>query len=159
MSTEFSEFKIFKVATQLEMNILLKLLQNYEAEFSSITLKTPDDNGEYQLDTKLEDSDNFLLFKTEKPIGFAVKGITDSRHDILEFYIVPAIRGSHIGRWFASEIFRKYQGEWQVRQIEGATKAVSFWRQAISEYTNNNYEENIVTDSYWGTVTRQTFSS
>ena len=88
-----------------------------------------------------------------------VKGTDDHHHDIAEFYIVPAKRGRHVGRKFAQEIFSRYKGNWQVKQIDGADKAVVFWQKTISEFTNNNYSEESINDSYWGKITRQRFES
>lgn len=150
---------IVKADSQDDFEKLYEMLQIYEAEFSLITKKQPDETGIYKLDVNLNETDNFLLFKNHTVVGFCVKGVTSNRHDIYEFYIEPEYRGNKLGREFAKEIFKKYNGEWQVRQIEGANKAISFWRKAIGEFTRDNFEESVVEDKYWGKVTRQLFKS
>ena len=140
--------------------VLMNLIQAYEAEFSIITKKNPDEGGLYPLDTPIDQHhDAFLLYKGDMPIGFVVKGVADGRHDICEFYIIPTKRGKRIGETFAHEIFNRYKGAWQVRQIEGASLARKFWRKTISEFTSNNYEETTENDPYWGVVTRQVFQN
>lgn len=140
--------------------ILLNLVQAYEAEFSLITNKNPGPNGIYPMDTPCdEDHPSFLLYDNSTPIAFCIKGTHDGRHDIAEFFVIPTYRKNGIGQKFAIEIFKKYPGNWQVRQIDGAHKATDFWRKTIRAFTNNNFSESIVDDPYWGKVTRQTFIS
>jgi predicted acetyltransferase len=138
---------------------LMDLLQAYEKEFSVITKKKPNDDGIFRLDVDVSKTDNFLLLDKVEAVGFCVKGVSDKRHDIFEFYVVPQNRGNLAGRKFAKEIFGMYKGDWQVRQINGANKAIEFWRKTISGFTKNNYEESVINDEYWGRVTRQTFRS
>lgn len=142
------------------VSILLNLAQAYEAEFSPITKKNPLSNGLYALDTNW-DSDHpaFLLFDNEIPIGFCIKATVDFRHDISEFYVIPTYRSKGVAKFFAFEIFKKYAGDWQVRQIQGADQAVIFWRTIINEFTSGHFFESQVDDIYWGTVTRQIFKS
>jgi predicted acetyltransferase len=142
-----------------EDEVFLKLLQTYEREFSAITKKTPTADGCFALDFDRSKTDNYLLYESDLAIGFCVKGNSNNRHDIFEFYITPNKRGDNKGCGFAKSIFEIYKGEWQVRQIEGADKAISFWRKAISEFTDGQYEEAVVEDTFWGKVTRQIFDS
>jgi hypothetical protein len=51
-----------------------------------------------------------------------------------------------------------YPGAWQVRQIEGANSATSFWRATIKKFTHDNFIEKIIDDKVWGKVTCQYFS-
>lgn len=138
---------------------LKQLLQTYEHEFSAITGKNPDQNGDYELDVDLAKTDNFLLKLDQRKIGFCIKTVSHGRHDILEFYVQALERGQKIGEQFAHEIFKMYPGQWQVRQIEGADKARSFWRKTINSFTSGQYKEETVVDEYWGKVSKQTFTS
>ncbi len=143
-------------AENIKLNLLLQI---YEKEFSSITEKFVNEDGTFNLDVDLHKTDNFLLCESEEIIGFCVKGMSGGRHDIYEFYVIPSKRHKKVGRTFVQEIFKKYKGVWQVRQIEGADQATSFWRKAIGEFTENNYQESVIEDEYWGKVTRQIFKS
>lgn len=136
-----------------------RLLQTYEKEFSPITGKLPGCDGRYELDVDLTQTSNYLCHLGEDTIGFCIKGTTDGRHDILEFFIAPEMRSSGCGEKLAHGIFSKYKGAWQVRQIEGADKARAFWRKSIHSFTDGSYQEELIEDPYWGQVTRQTFTS
>lgn len=135
------------------------MLQAYEAEFAPVTGNTPNSKGVYPLDSDLDVTDNYLLYVGGEAAGFCVKGEEQGRHDIMEFYVAPEYRGHKLGRRFAQSIFERHPGTWQVRQIEGADKAIAFWRQAIGEFTAGQYTESIEEDAYWGPVTMQVFKS
>ena len=141
--------------------IFMNLALAYEAEFSKITNKKPNTDGTFELDIELgENVKGFLLFIQELPAGFVVISQNASNDfEVCEFYILPFFRRKHLGKQFICKIFDMYKGQWQVKQIENADYAVSFWRQVISEYTNNSYTETQCLDSYWGKVTKQVFAS
>ena len=151
-------YENLRVKTPSSSIPLLNLLQCYEAEFSAITEKLPNELGEFPLDIKLDGSYDAYLFTENKiPIGFAIKGTESGLHDISEFYVIPSKRHNSLGRTFAKEIFKKYIGPWQVRQIEGADLAVRFWTKAISEFTNGDFTSSKEEDDYWGKITIQRF--
>lgn len=58
---------------------------------------------------------------------------------IAEFLILPQYRRHHIGKQVAYEIFDKYKVEWEVEPMDNNPIAYNFWKNIISEYTNNNY--------------------
>lgn len=139
-------------------HILYHLMQAYEAEFSAITGKVPNADGLFARDTEWDtDHDAYLVFLDGAPVGFAIKGNLDQHHDISEFYIIPCKRGRQLGAQVACAVFDRYEGAWQVRQIEGADQARLFWRKAIRHYVGEAFEEEQVIDPDWGRVTRQRF--
>lgn len=140
--------------------VILNLAQAYEAEFSALTGKIPNDNGEFVFDTiPVAPYQGYLLYQANTPIGFCVINTNSTPQDIAEFYIIPSRRHKKIGTEFAYSIFDKYPGLWQVRQIKGAEHAIAFWRRVISTYTKNNYKEQIIEDPDWGIVTKQIFTA
>ena len=142
------------------MHTYLNLAQAYEAEFSSLTKKFPNEQGIFALDTiPGELYKGYLLFDEKTPIGFCVVDIKSEIHDIAEFYIIPRVRKQGFGKQLAFIIFDKFPGTWYVREIENAQHAIIFWRKVIDEYTQSNYSENIVNDPYWGPVTCQEFQN
>ena len=145
---------------QANMRVYLNLLQGYEAEFSAITGKLPNLMGLFDLDTELVDNVSGLICYVEnRPVGIAaIKQHATTSYEIAEFYVVPSVREKGIGRKFASWIWQHYQGDWKIKQIDGAVKATRFWRKAIESYTDT-YTESIIQDNYWGEVTQQTFNS
>ena len=139
------------------MHVYVHLTQGYEAEFSGLTRKTPDENGLFKVQTHIDDNHTgYLLFNGKIPIGFMVIQ-TGAVHDVSEFYIVPSQRLTAAGKRLAKAVFQKHPGAWQVRQIEGAEGAKKFWRKVIGEITGNDYVEDELLDERWGRVTRQTF--
>ncbi|WP_108649145.1 GNAT family N-acetyltransferase [Dongshaea marina] len=142
------------------LQILHNLAQAHEAEFSAITGKLPNQHGIFSLDTQLdEEHSGFLLFQQDIPVGFAVIGQAEGRHDIAEFYVIPSARKQGLGFEFASWLFDHHPGAWQVRQIQEADGGRCFWQKVIARYTDHDYSESRIKDPVWGDITRQIFSS
>ena len=145
---------------QKNMQVYINLARSYEAEFSSLTHKVPNDEGIFEPDTiPLNPYVGYLLYKSKTPIGFCVAELSNEMYDVAEFYIIPSMRKNKFGYHMATSVFDKHAGSWQVRQIEGAENAKAFWRKIISQYTGNEYVEAVVNDEDWGVVTRQRFAS
>lgn len=141
--------------------VYLNLCQAYEAEFSALTGKLPDQDGLFALDTVLGgEVKGFLLVAHGGPVGFAA--IRISAHDgceVCEFYIVPSMRKKCLGKEFAHRLFALYPGKWQVKQLEGARYATCFWLRVIDDFTGSSFEQDVCDDAYWGRVARQCFVS
>jgi predicted acetyltransferase len=88
-----------------------------------------------------------------------IKNHGSSRFEICEFFVVPYWRRHRIGTELAAMIWKMHPGKWEIKQIQGAGYAVSFWRASVSEFTGNRYTEDVFDDRYWGTVTRQCFEN
>lgn len=153
--------RIIPVKQEESVAIYSRLLQCYEAEFSSITKKKPDSQGIFPLDTELGgDIEGFLVYEEGHPAGFvAIACKPNHQFEVLEFYIVPCFRRNSLGKRFVIKIWEQYRGTWEVKQIQGADSATLFWRKAIGEFTNQCFKEDVYQDPYWGEVTRQVFSS
>lgn len=138
-----------------------KLIQNYEAEFSIITKKEPNEFGVFELDTRIDESVRAFIAKDQRglPLGFSMIRVQKNNFEVCEFYIIPVFRKNKVGERFAHELFNMFLGNWEVKQIDGASKATSFWRAVINSYTSNNYKEDIYNDTYWGPVIRQRFNN
>ena len=149
--------EIDKTSNHVFMNLAIA----YEAEFSKITNKKPNSDGTFNLDVELGgDVKGFILFVESLPAGFAIISYqNDNNYEVCEFFIIPYYRRQNIGKKFINSIFDMYPGAWQVKQIEGADYAVSFWRSVISDYTKNSYSEVQCSDDYWGKVTKQIFNN
>lgn len=140
--------------------IFLNLAQAYEAEFSKLTGKKPNEEGKFILDTSpLEPYKGYLLYYEGIPGGFCVVNLKSVPQDVAEFYIVPVFRHKKFGTHLAVTVFANHPGLWQVRQIKGAEYATSFWRGVIKACTGNDYKEEVVADPDWGVVTQQIFLS
>ena len=62
-----------------------------------------------------------------------------------------------MGKNFAHKLWGIYPGKWEIKQIEHAQYARTFWCKTISQYKDTTYLEDQYVDSYWGLVTRQKF--
>ena len=149
------------LADDSNMHVLYNLAQGYEAEFSNLTKDMPDADGKFKMHSyPAEQYVSYLCYKDVHPVGFAVLDlISNKAFDIYEFYIVPAVRKQNIGKELAFYLFDTHQGDWQVRQIEGADHSTCFWRRVIEEYTNGNYKEDVIPDPKWNNFLVQTFTS
>jgi predicted acetyltransferase len=156
---QFSDTKLVTINDKT-LEVYTNLAHSYEAEFSNLTHKLPNESGIFELDTMPSDKYiGYLLYKSNIPIGFCLIEKSEEGNDIAEFYIVPSMRKNKFGYCLAATVFNMHPGNWQVRQIEGAESAKAFWRKVINEFTQNNFIEAIVNDPDWGVVTRQQFVS
>jgi predicted acetyltransferase len=134
------------------------LAQAYEAEFSALTGKMPGEDGVFALDTEIDEKHlGWLLYEQGRPVGLAAIGSQGAGWEVCEFYVLPVCRGRSLGSDFIHEIWRRFPGEWQIKQIAGAELASRFWRRCIAAYPLD-FKEDIYEDVYWGRVTRQRFT-
>jgi predicted acetyltransferase len=153
------ETKLIPIADE-NAHIFDVFVQDYEAEFSAITKKEPNVEGRFALEADWRHPNSgFYWFMKEKPVGFAIRTEINKRSDMAEFYILPCYRNTGLGKNLAFAIFDQFPGPWQVRQIPTAKEAITFWRRVIAEYTQDNYEEDLIDDLHWGKVIRQLFES
>lgn len=146
--------------TDKNMEVYVNLARAYEAEFSNLTNKIPNELGIFELDTMpIEPYIGYLLYKGASPVGFCVMEMKKNLNDIAEFYIIPSMRKNKLGLNLAITIFDMHPGNWQVRQIQGAEHSKAFWRKVIDQYTQNHFTEEVVDDPDWGPLTRQQFIS
>jgi len=162
MTSQFKTDRNYRVE-QLppeKMHIARNLLQAYEAEFSAVTNKVPDADGVFPLDVELNLYTVYLLKDGDAPIGLALKGTCNDRHDIADFYIIPRYRGEGAGFFLASHVVKKYKGLWQARQIDGYSQGRGFAIGALEKILDGaNFEEEKIVDPYWGPITIQYFES
>ena len=87
----------------------------------------------------------FMIRVDGKVAGFAMIKQFDEAHnvdyDVGEFFVVRKYRGKGVGKTVAYNLFDRFSGKWEVRQMLGHKPAQAFWRKIISEYTNGHYEE------------------
>lgn len=141
-------------------HIYMNLAQAYEAEFSRIMRKKPDQNGRFGLDTELGGSvTGYLLYIEGIPAGHtAIANESEHYFEVCDFYVVPYFRGQQTGLRFISQLFSQLGGRWEIKQVAGAQHAIDFWRKVMTHYTGGHYIEDVLHDPKWGIVTRQCFS-
>jgi predicted acetyltransferase len=140
------------------------LQQLYEFEFSPITGSKTNEDGLYDQQEIMSHwsksgHDIYILYRMvpegpKKPIGFAVVNLSgmidgdNNTRDIAEFFVLPEARKEKAGTWLAHEVFKKYPGKWEVRQLPGL-KAKGFWLSAIEEFTNGQFENVEMDNQQW----------
>ncbi|WP_138751663.1 GNAT family N-acetyltransferase [Paenibacillus sinopodophylli] len=62
---------------------------------------------------------------------------------INEVFILRPFRGKGIGEYAVSEIFNWHRGSWMLytTPTDNNSKTISFWRKALSRYTNHQFTE------------------
>lgn len=115
--------------------VIARLLELYQYDFSEFDGEDVDDDGFYgspSLDRYWTEADRcpFLLRVDGKWAGFALVRTGDP-HDMAEFFVMRKYRGAGIGTRFARDLFARFPGRWQVREIRANEPAQAFWRRAI----------------------------
>ena len=147
--------QIKKILTITDLDFF-RLQQEYEYELAAITGYVQNANGffdqEFLASTWSKYGyDIYLLEINELVAGFAVVNLSSmisddpDIRDIAEFYIAPKFRNQKVGTRFALEIFFKYPGKWEVRQLPSLFNARNFWVRAIQSCKSKDYQE--ITDS------------
>jgi predicted acetyltransferase len=86
----------------------------------------------------------FLIRIDGHPAGFAlVKQVNDTppTFDMGEFFIARQYRRQRIGQRVAVDLFSKFSGHWEVREMPSNRPAQAFWRRIIDEYTGGAFTE------------------
>jgi predicted acetyltransferase len=115
--------------------VVRRLLELYLHDFSLFTGADVDRDGRFgypYLDAYWRDSDRkpFLFRVDGRWAGFALVR-TGVPHDMAEFFIMRKYRRGGVGSAAARDLFARFPGAWQVRQMRANVDATSFWRRAI----------------------------
>ena len=114
------------------MRHLLELYQHDLSEFDDRDVDTHGIYGYPYLDDYWVEADRcpFLIDIDGRWAGFALVRLGPPV-DISEFFVMRRFRRSGVGREAALQLFWKYPGEWQLRQLASNPSATSFWRSII----------------------------
>ncbi|GEM_PF-401856 len=108
------------------------------------------ENGLYEcIDFKkyweTNDAFPFLIRYENELVGFVVidkKGSdTSIDFNVAQFFILKKFQHKGLGRYVATQCFKKFKGIWEVMVIPGNNGADNFWRSTIKSYTKNNFIE------------------
>lgn len=84
----------------------------------------------------------FLCKLAGHPAGFAlVVQKAPSLFDMGEFYTARQHRRHGIGRKFATAMFDRFPGRWEVREMLTNVAAQAFWRRIIGDYTDGRFTD------------------
>jgi predicted acetyltransferase len=103
----------------------------------------------------------FLVRADDKLAGFAlIRQLSEAHLDMGEFFILRKHRRTGLGAHVARDMFDRFPGTWEVRELPPNLPAQSFWRKIISDYTDGKFEEGRkFFDAYRGEFVFQRFKS
>jgi predicted acetyltransferase len=115
--------------------VLQRLVELYQHDFSPFDDADVDDDGLYGsafLDRYWVDADRrpFLLRVDMHIAGFALVR-TGEPNDMAEFFVMRKYRRHGVGTEFARDLFARFPGNWQVREMRANEPAQAFWRRII----------------------------
>ena len=122
-------------ATPEDKSVVRQLMELYLYDFSEFVDADLDPHGYFgyqYLDNYWTEPDRkpFLFRATGKWAGFAlVRG--GAPHDMAEFFVMRKYRRRGVGIVAARDLFARFPGDWQVRQMAANAGATTFWRRAI----------------------------
>ncbi len=137
-------------ATLDDKPLLQRLLEFYQYDFSEYDDTDLDTHGTYGypwLDYYWREEGRypFLVRVDGKLAGFVLVNrftyLASSEWAIAEFFIMRKYRGQGVGKATAFFVFDKFQGVWEVHQLEKNIPSQHFWHKIISEYTHGQYTE------------------
>jgi predicted acetyltransferase len=91
----------------------------------------------------------FIMIGSEKA-GFALINKVGSTPDVDwnmgDFFILAKFQKSGIGQTIVKAILQKFPGLWEIGSMPENSRAISFWRKVVSNYTKGHFleEEKIV---------------
>ena len=86
----------------------------------------------------------FVVRADGKLAGFAlVRQIAQDppTHDMGEFFVLRKYRRTGLGRRVACDLFDRFPGRWEVRELPANVAAQRFWRRTIEDYTRGAFTE------------------
>ncbi len=143
-----------------EKPLLFRLMQLYMYDFSGIEGFDigADALFEYKgLDSYWSDPTRypFLIYVNTHIAGFVlvnsytcVPDIGEAK-SIAEFFVLRKYRRQGIGRAAACQVFDRFPGRWEVRQIPRNIAGREFWRSVIHDYTAGAYKEVDLDNEFW----------
>ena len=122
-------------ATVEDKPVLRRLLELYLHDFSELTDADVDAHGRFgypYLDLYWTEPERrpFLFRVAGHWAGFALVR-TGVPHDMAEFFVLRKHRRTGVGVEAASDLFARFPGDWQVRQMTANGGATAFWHRAI----------------------------
>jgi predicted acetyltransferase len=70
-------------------------------------------------------------------------------HGLAEFFVLRAYRRRGVGASAARQLFDRFPGRWEVRELAENAPAIVFWRRVIDGYTGGRWREVVLDDDRW----------
>lgn len=150
-------------ATPAHRALLRQLFELYAHDFSEMNNAEVDASGHFTPDDFLKGWWNaaggfhpFLVRVDGHWAGFAfvqVGSYLAPKHNahwlMDEFFILRKYRRTGLGSWFATELFKRFPGVWEIGQIPENAAATAFWRKLLKKIAPGRFDEVIVNNSEW----------
>ena len=151
------KFDIFEVQEN-NKDIIFNLMQLYTYELSFFEDDTTNfqllDNGLFKLSKYIElywtqkERHPYILKCDGNLAGFVLERFNeDGMNEIAEFFVLNKYRKHGAGTFMANEMFKRYNGKWEIRTLLKNKKAQEFWRKVVKSASNGNYEEHFIRDN------------
>ena len=139
-------------ASKADKMILKNMIELYNYDLSEYENRDLNEHGLYDysyLDNYWTEKDRypFIIRVDDKLAGFVLVNkhsvVTSSPTDyaIAEFFVLKKYRKRGIGKIVAFEVFNKFQGNWEVKQLRLHKVSHIFWNNVINQYTLGNFIE------------------
>lgn len=134
-----------RVADRPAVEQLWQMFKHDMSEFVMNSLPGPD--GRFKRDRLVAafgapDAEVLLLLAGERPAGLAtVSGIGSARAHLGNFFVIRAIRGAGVGRWFARQVITRYPGPWEIAFQDANLAAARLWTGVAAELGGGTWSE------------------
>ena len=95
----------------------------------------------------------FLIRADGRWAGFALVNehavVFPGARSVSEFFVIKKFRRLGVGRRVACQIFDRFPGAWEVRQLAANAPARDFWRAVVGDYTGGRFREYYLDDERW----------
>lgn len=154
-----------------EAHIICNMYPYYLYDLSEIWERLPNSQGvfdEEEYATLHQQSDVFLIWWRHPgvlypwiirvngvPAGFALIATapylpagSSAQYYLNEFFVMRPFRGQGVAQQAASHIFEQYKGDWELQTNASSRNrhTQSFWNHILSQYTENQYSQQEITD-------------
>ena len=142
-------------ASEQDKPIVRRMLELYQYDLSPFAKADLNEHGEFgyaYLDHYWTESGRypFLAKLASKLVGFALVNthqyLPESEYSMAEFFVMKRYRRQGLGRVLAWHVLEQHRGIWEVRQLPGNERAMSFWQGIIGDYTAGVFKE--IIDGY-----------
>ena len=63
-----------------------------------------------------------------------------TRYDVAQFFVLSQFKGQGVGKCVLAQVVRAFSGKWQIRILLENSGALSFWKSAVSNIVDEDYE-------------------
>jgi predicted acetyltransferase len=150
---------VVTAATDGDRDVIERLGQLYQHDFSEFDGNDVEPSGSFgELDIGrffgAPDRFAYLVRVDDRLAGFALVSdgwsvLGEGDHYMAEFFIMRKYRRHGVGTRFATDLFDRHRGVWEVAQMRTNTPAQAFWRKLIAGYTGGDFREVDVDNDDW----------